>query len=95
MGFCDLVKVMRASFGFMVQLVCMYAMSFNVPLISSHLNTKGYSPMFTGFSMAPVSIAYMISMPLVFKMVECMSRRGVIFIGLVLLVNGILITGMD
>jgi MFS family permease len=51
--------------------------------------------MFTGFSMASVSIAYMISMPLVFKMTDCMSRRGVIFIGMILLVLGILITGLD
>ena len=79
----------------MVQLVSYFAMSFNVPLISNHLNSEGYSPMFTGFSMASVSIAYMISMPLVFKMTDCISRRGVIFIGLVLLVNGILITGLD
>ena len=70
-------------------------MSFNTPLISNHLTEQGYSPIFTGFSMASVSISYCVSLPIVFKMIESFSRRGVIFIGLALLVIGTLITGLD
>lgn len=70
-------------------------MSFNLPLMSNHLDAKGYSPMFIGGSMAAVSIAYMLSMPLTFKMMDKLSRRGVIFIGLSLITNGMMITGLD
>ena len=37
----------------------------------------------------------MISMPLVFRLMDKMSRRGVIFIGLSLITNGMMITGLD
>ena len=51
--------------------------------------------MFIGGSMTAVSIAYMVAMPLTFKMMEKLSRRGVIFIGLSLITNGMMITGLD
>ena len=95
LNLCDVLQVTRSAFGFMVQFVIYLSMSFNTPLLSNHLNQVGYSPMFTGFSMASVSIAYMASMPLVFKLLEVMSRRGVMFIGLVLITIGMLVTGLD
>lgn len=93
--FCDILQVTRSAFGFMVQFIIYLSMSFNTPLISNHLSRVGYSPMFTGFSMASVSIAYMASMPLVFKLLQTMSRRGVILIGLILITVGMLVTGLD
>ena len=51
--------------------------------------------MFIGGSMSAVSIAYMVAMPLTFKMMEKLSRRGVIFIGMSLITNGMMITGLD
>ena len=70
-------------------------MSFNLPLLSTHLGQNGYSPMFIGGSMAAVSIAYMVSMPLVFVLMRKISLRGVIFIGLLFITQGMMITGLD
>jgi MFS family permease len=70
-------------------------MSFNIPLLSNHLDSKGFSPMFIGYSMASVSIAYLLMMPFTFKLMKTMSRRGVIFMGLCLITNGMMITGLD
>ena len=93
--FTEITSVLRSAFGFMVQLLTYLVMSFNVPLISNHLTEQGYSPVFTGVSMAAVSIAYIAAMPLVFYLSDRLSRRGVIIIGLTLLLNGMLITGLD
>ena len=51
--------------------------------------------MFIGYSMASVSVAYLLMMPFTFKLMQSMSRRGVIFIGLSLITNGMMITGLD
>ena len=51
--------------------------------------------MFTVGSMTAVSIAFMASMPLTFKLMNRMSLRGVIFIGLSLITIGMMITGLD
>ena len=92
---CEITRSSRAGFGFVVQLVSYLAMSFNIPLLSNHLDSKGFSPMFIGYSMASVSIAYLLMMPFTFKLMKTMSRRGVIFIGLCLITNGMMITGLD
>jgi len=93
--FGEITGVTRAGFGLMVQLLTYLVMSFNVPLISNHLTAEGYSPAFTGVSMAAVSITYIAAMPFVFYLSDRISRRGVILIGLTLLLNGMLITGLD
>lgn len=95
LNFCEICRSSRAGFGFIVQLVSYLVMSFNLPLMSNHLDSKGYSPMFIGGSMSAVSLAYMVAMPFTFKLMEGLSRRGVIFIGLSLITNGMMITGMD
>ena len=48
-----------------------------------------------GFSMASVSITYMLSMPLVFKMTKVISKRGVLFIGLFLQMLGVIVSGTE
>mmetsp|Transcript_17557 Transcript_17557/g.29632 ORF Transcript_17557/g.29632 Transcript_17557/m.29632 type:complete len:193 (+) Transcript_17557:1203-1781(+) len=70
-------------------------MSYNTPLLSNHLNDLNYSPAFMGLSMMIVSICYAFSLPVVQKMTQHITKRGVLFIGLFLQALGVLISGIE
>ena len=81
--------------GFLVQFIVYFVTSFNTPLISNHLTEKGYSPVFMGSSMITASTFYIISMFVVATLTKCMSKKGVLLIGLFIQMIGCLISGMD
>mmetsp|Transcript_11514 Transcript_11514/g.17353 ORF Transcript_11514/g.17353 Transcript_11514/m.17353 type:complete len:134 (+) Transcript_11514:905-1306(+) len=70
-------------------------MSYNTPLLSNHLNDIGYTPTFFGFGMVIVSICYASSFKVVRFLTTYMSKRGVLFVGLLMQSSGVLITGTD
>lgn len=61
----DVIIVPRAGFGLLVQFICYFVMSFNTPILNTHLDDVGYSPVFFGFAMTSVSFCYAVSMPIV------------------------------
>jgi hypothetical protein len=59
-------------------------MSYNTPLLTNHLINEGFSPSFTGVAMLSVSIAFLVSSLKIPSFYKNMSKRGIIFIGIVL-----------
>lgn len=92
---CQIVKVMRCLYGFFVQGIAYFVMSFNIPLISNHLDSKGYSSIFMSVGMTAAAVSYVISMPIVSCLRKRISKKGIMFIGLSLQTTGVLISGID
>lgn len=68
-------------------------MSYNTPLLTTHLDSLGFSPAFMGISLIAVSISYGSMITCVPILTKKMSKRGCIMTGMVIMNVGINITG--
>ena len=93
--FCDILKAKRCLFGLIVQFLVYFIMSFNTPILNTHLDSLGYTPSFISATIAAVALTYAISIPFVLILVKKIQKRGVLFIGLSLSLTGTLITGVE
>ena len=79
-----MLSILRCLFGLFVQFIAYFVMSFNIPLISNHLDASGYSPIFMGAGMTAAAVSYVISMPIVTVLYKKISKKGILFLGLTL-----------
>ena len=91
--FVDIMSVTRSLMGLMVQFVCYFCMSYNTPLLTTHLDDLGFSPAFMGLSLVSVSISYGTMITCVPCLTRMISKRGCIMIGMIIMNVGINITG--
>ena len=68
-------------------------LSYNTPLLTNHTKSEGFSPSFSSIVMCSVAISYVLMSLIVTKFYKIISKRGVIFIGMILSITGIIITG--
>ena len=78
------MSVPRSFFGFLCNFTCYFIMSYNTPLLTNHLINEGFSPSFTGVAMISVSIAFLISSLKIPSFYTKISKRGIIFFGIIL-----------
>ena len=95
LSFCEIMSVARSGFGIFGVFVCYFVFSYNTPILNNHFLELKYSPAFFGAAISMAAFSFAIAMPLINKMTSKMNRRGVIFLGLVVQVTGVLITGLD
>ena len=88
------MAVPRNCFGLLVQFTIYFMLSYNTPLLTNHANSQGFSPSFSSIVMCSVAICYVIMSLVVTKLYTIISKRGIIFIGLILSIIGIIITGI-
>lgn len=93
--FFDIIRIPRSAFGLAVQFVCYFAISFNTPLFTTHLDSLGFSPSFVGLILVLLAISYGAMISMVDCVTEKYSKRGAICFGLIIQNIGINITGWD
>ena len=62
--------------------------------MTTHANDQGYSPSYSSIIMCTVALTYVLISFFVTDLYQIISKRGVMFIGLVLAVSGIMTTGI-
>ena len=62
--------------------------------MKTHANDQGYSPSYSSIVMCTVALTYVLISFFVTDLYQIISKRGVMFIGLVLAVSGIMTTGI-
>lgn len=85
----DILSVVRTFMAFGAQTLLYIVMSFNTPLLSNHIDGSGYSPIFMGVAMMSASIFFVIIMFIVPWLTTKISKKGVLFIGLIIQSVGI------
>ena len=61
----QILGVMRSLFGFLIQFFAYFILSFNTPILNTHLDRIGYDPKFIGISISVVAFFYAVSVPCV------------------------------
>lgn len=59
-----IISIKRAGFGFIVQFLCYFVAAGNIPLVNTHIDSLGYSPVFIGIGFSLVTFTYALGMPL-------------------------------
>ena len=83
----------RAFFGLAYVFLACYTLSFNMPLINTYLDSIGYKPYFIGICISLAAFSYALGMPIVVMMTSKIQRRGVIFIGMFVMIVGFSLVG--
>lgn len=91
----DCLERPRAAFGFAVVTAAYFSNSFVMPQVSLRMISVGNSPVYTTFTLLLMLISFIMSMPVVISLAKQLTRRGIIFLGLSLLVIGISIGSLD
>ena len=75
--------------------MCYFCISFNTPLLTTHLDGEGFSPAAMGFFLMVVSISYGGTIFCIDFLTNRFSKRGVVFFGMILQNLGINLTGFN
>ena len=94
MTLCDILSSNRSLFGLIIQFLVYFVLSFNTPILNTHLDALGYTPKFISLTIAMVSITYALTIPFVQIFTKFLQRRGILFIGISLTMLGTLLTGV-
>ena len=94
LGFFEIMSVARSGFGIFGVFVCYFVFSFNTPILNNHLLKLEYSPAFFGAAISMAAFSFAVAMPVINRMILKMNRRGVIFLGFILQVSGVIVSGV-
>lgn len=95
LSFFEIMTLPRSGFGIISVFVCYFAFSYNTPILNNHLLKLDYSPSFFGAAISMAAFFFAVAIPVIGKMTVRMNKRGVIFLGFLIQVSGVIITGMD
>jgi len=88
-----MLKITRALFGFIIQFLAYFILSFNAPLLNTHLDKLGYKPSFISVSISSVALTYAMTIPLVQLLTTKASRRSILFFGTLVMTLAMVLTG--
>lgn len=79
----------------MIQFFMYFILGFNTPILNSHLDELGFGPLFLSLTIATVAVFYAIMIPFVNVLTRKMEKRGILFLGLISVMTGTLISGIE
>lgn len=79
----------------MVQFLAYFILSFNTPILNTHLDKLGYTPKFISATITMVACAYALSIPVVQVCTRFMNKRGILLLGFITVIIGTLSTGLS
>lgn len=87
--------MMRSLFGFLIQFFAYFILSFNTPILNTHLDRLGYDPKFIGISISCVAFFYALSVPCVQVLLKYIEKRGCMMVGIIFMTVATLMTGVE
>lgn len=88
-----LIRLPRFFFGLSAQVIVAFSIQYIAPTFSVHMKKYGFSPAFVGLCFCVPAIIYASLSPIMYLVVEKISRRATIFLGILALGVGMAFVG--
>lgn len=88
-----LLTIPRFFFGIAAQVIVAFSIQYFAPTFSVHMKKYGFSPAFIGLCFTVPAIIYASLSPIMYLLIQKISRRATIFLGIIALGIGMAFVG--